>query len=146
MKYPKYEFSVQLVGERDQIKLIQSSDVHEQAVKTIGAINMVSQETMVCFALNSNNEIIHDFVVSVGTVNMTVVDPKLLFGKLLVTPGAVGFILAHNHPSGSLKPSKADDNLTQKVKEGAKLLDLILLDHLIVTNNGYYSYADEGTL
>ena len=70
---------------------------------------------------------------------------RLLF-KNALSFGAVSFILAHNHPSGTLKPSEADINITKRIKSGATTLDLKLLDHLIITEKTYYSFADEGIL
>ncbi|WP_395807523.1 JAB domain-containing protein [Daejeonella sp.] len=59
---------------------------------------------------------------------------------------AKGLILAHNHPSGSLKPSKADQQITSKIRQAAKILDIELLNHIIISNEGYYSFADEAVL
>lgn len=82
---------------------------------------------------------------SQGGTSGTVADVKLIFAHALLC-GASALICVHNHPSGNLKPSDADDNLTHKVKEGAKMLDMSLLDHIILSAKGYYSYADEGRL
>lgn len=78
---------------------------------------------------------------------MTVVDPKILF-KRVVEQGDIvsSIILVHNHPSGNLKPSNEDDMLTKKIKEGGRLLDIPVLDHLIITPESYYSYRDKGKL
>jgi DNA repair protein RadC len=81
--------------------------------------------------------------VSTGGVSGTVADPKVIFAAA-IKASASGFILAHNHPSGNLTPSQADIDLTRKMKEGGKLLEIQLLDHLIVTTEGYYSFTDEG--
>ena len=66
--------------------------------------------------------------------------------KEALLANATNIALAHNHPSGNLRPSREDDRLTDKVKQAAKLLDITLIDHVIVTNDGYYSYQDEGRL
>ena len=81
--------------------------------------------------------------ISTGGVSGTVADPKVIFAAA-IKASACGFILAHNHPSGNLTPSQADIDLTKKMKEGGKLLEIQLLDHLIVTTEGYYSFTDEG--
>ena len=73
------------------------------------------------------------------------IDKKLILATALKC-GANGIILSHNHPSGSLQPSNEDTNITQKLKEACKILDLDLLDHIIYTTNGYYSYADNGLM
>jgi DNA repair protein RadC len=84
-------------------------------------------------------------MVSRGGVSGTVADVKIIM-KLAIERLASGIILSHNHPSGNLKPSQADLNLTQKVKEASKFMDVALLDHLILADNAYYSFADEGVL
>lgn len=83
--------------------------------------------------------------ISTGGVSGTVADPKLVFIAALKA-NAVNLIISHNHPSGNLKPSKADEMLTMKIKEAGKLLDIQVLDHIIVTSEGYFSFADEGLL
>ena len=75
----------------------------------------------------------------------TVADPRVILKKAL-QENAVSLILCHNHPSGSLKPSRADEELTSKIKAAALLLDIKVLDHIIVSEDGYYSFADEGIL
>jgi DNA repair protein RadC len=95
--------------------------------------------------LNQAGRINHFEVMSQGGITGTVVDPRLIFKRALETE-AVSIIVCHNHPSGNLKPSKADEILTSKLSEGAKLLDIKLLDHIIVGDNGYFSFADEGLL
>jgi DNA repair protein RadC len=82
---------------------------------------------------------------SQGGITATIVDPRLIFKKALEEE-AVSIIVAHNHPSGSLQPSKADQTLTEKIREGATLLDIKLLDHIIIGNQGYFSFANEGLL
>lgn len=81
--------------------------------------------------------------ISTGGVSACFVDPKIVFATALKAR-ASGLILAHNHPSGNLKPSEADIQLTRKLREGGKLLDLSVWDHLIVTPTSYYSFADDG--
>ena len=83
--------------------------------------------------------------ISRGGVAGTVADPKLIFKEALENL-ASSIILVHNHPSGNRQPSAADISLTKKLKEAGNLLDLPVLDHLIYTDNGYYSFADEGML
>ena len=95
--------------------------------------------------LNQANRV-NDFeIVSQGGITGTVADPRLILKKAL-EKNAVSLILCHNHPSGSLKPSRADQELTTKIKEAAKYFDIKVLDHLIVSEEGYYSFADEGLL
>jgi DNA repair protein RadC len=95
--------------------------------------------------LNRANTIIKTTPVSSGGVSGTVADPKMIF-KIALDNLASGIIMVHNHPSGNIKPSEADLSLTKKLKEGGILLEIPIIDHLIFTNNEYYSFADEGKL
>ncbi|MFT5103150.1 MAG: DNA repair protein RadC [Candidatus Latescibacterota bacterium] len=95
--------------------------------------------------LNNSNGILKREQLSKGGITGTVVDVRLAF-KLAIQLGAVAIILAHNHPSGTLKPSQADINLTQKLKSAGESLDIKVLDHLIITENSYFSFADENLL
>lgn len=95
--------------------------------------------------LNRANKINHLEVISEGGITGTVADPRIILKKAL-EHNAVNIVLCHNHPSGSLKPSRADELLTRKIKEAAQLLDMNVIDHIIVSGEGYYSFADEGIL
>ncbi len=95
--------------------------------------------------LKRNNEVILKQQVSRGGVSGTVVDPKIIFKKA-IEETASGLILVHNHPSGNQQPSKEDALLTKKIKEGGKSLEITLLDHMIIANNSFYSFADENML
>lgn len=106
--------------------------------------DLITEEFWVIF-LNHRNKIIGKERISSGGLTATVVDVRILF-KEAIERLATAIVIAHNHPSGTLKPSRADIQLTQKIKSGSKLLDIQLLDHLIVADSGYYSFADEGRL
>ncbi len=93
--------------------------------------------------LNKANKVLGIYDVSTGGVSGTVADPKVIFVAALKA-NCTGIIISHNHPSGNLKPSRQDEELTQKIKQGGQLLDIKLLDHIIVTSEGYYSFGDEG--
>lgn len=95
--------------------------------------------------LNRANKVIHKKRISSGGTSGTVVDAKIIF-KIALEKLASSIILYHNHPSGNLRPSSCDLELTRKIKSGGKLLDISILDHIIVGDSGYYSFADEGTL
>jgi DNA repair protein RadC len=95
--------------------------------------------------LNRAGKIKHFEILSQGGITGTIADPRLIFKKALEEE-AVSIILCHNHPSGSLRPSRADEELTIKIREGSKYLDIKLLDHIIVGDEGYFSFADEGML
>ena len=101
------------------------------------------QEQFKVMLLNRANKVLGIYEVSTGGMTGTVADPKLIFAAALKA-GACGIILVHNHPSNNLKPSIPDEQLTLKIKEGGKLLDIKLLDHLIISSEGYLSMADEG--
>lgn len=95
--------------------------------------------------LNQSSKPIKTIKISTGGVSMVVVDARIVL-RQAISNLASGLILIHNHPSGQLKPSRKDLDLTQKLKEGANLFDIKLLDHLIVTDNAYFSFADEGII
>ncbi|MGJ8592272.1 MAG: RadC family protein [Aquaticitalea sp.] len=95
--------------------------------------------------LNNNNTVIHKNQLSKGGITGTLVDVRLVM-KTAIEVGATGLILAHNHPSGTLKPSDADKQITKKLKTAAESLDIKVLDHLIVTEKAYFSFADESLL
>lgn len=95
--------------------------------------------------LNNSNKVIQKNQLSKGGITGTLVDVRLVLKNALEV-GAVALILCHNHPSGTLKPSKADKAITQKLKVAAQSLDISVLDHLIITENAYYSFADENSL
>ncbi len=104
------------------------------------------REAMYVILLNRANKVLGYFLVGIGGVSGVATDVKLIF-QSGIKSNASSMILAHNHPSGNNKPSQADIELTKKVKEGCKLLEMSLLDHLIMLpGTGYYSFADEGHL
>ncbi|MDO9186062.1 MAG: DNA repair protein RadC [Bacteroidia bacterium] len=93
--------------------------------------------------LNRANLVIKKELISRGGVSGTVVDTKIIF-KTAIGNHASSIIICHNHPSGNLKPSDADIKITKNIKEAGKIMEIPLLDHLIITDNGFYSFADEG--
>lgn len=102
-------------------------------------------EVFAIIFLNQAGKINHFEIISQGGITGTIADPRLIIKKAL-EEDAVSIILCHNHPSGSLRPSKADDELTIKIREAARFFDIRLLDHIIVSDEGYFSFADEGRL
>ena len=104
------------------------------------------QELFVVAYLNRSNKIIGVYQVSRGGITGTVADPRLILATALKV-AATGMILAHNHPSGCLRPSRPDEDLTRKIKQGALLLDIQVLDHIILAPDGeFFSFADDGIL
>ncbi|WP_255478836.1 JAB domain-containing protein [Rufibacter sp. XAAS-G3-1] len=120
-----------------------SADVEKAFRASWDEDNIEFVEEFKVMFLNRGNRILGICEISKGGYSGTVADPKLILSAALLT-ACSGIILAHNHPSGQLKPSAADLTLTNKMKQGAELLDMVLLDHLILTKEGHYSFADEG--
>ena len=100
-------------------------------------------EVFAVLYLNRANKINHFEIVSEGGITGTVADPRIIFKKALEYD-AVNIILCHNHPSGNLRPSNADEELTKKLSEAARHLDIHVMDHIIVSDEGHFSFADEG--
>lgn len=122
-----------------------SLDAYNVLVKFFPIETLCLQERFVAMYLNRSNRVIGVYPMSVGGITGTVVDVRLLLSVALKT-AATGVILAHNHPSGNLKPSEADKELTIKIREACKLMDIQLLDHLIISSTGSYSFEDETRL
>ena len=109
------------------------------------ALKDYRHEVFAVVFLNRANKVNHFEIISEGGITGTVADPRIILKKALEAD-AVSIILSHNHPSGSLKPSRADQQLTLKIKEAAKYFDITVIDHIIVSEEGYYSFSDEGIL
>ncbi|MDQ5928821.1 MAG: repair protein RadC [Bacteroidota bacterium] len=123
-------------------KITSSKIVFEIMQPIIG--ELPHEEFWVLF-LNNSNKVILKSQLSKGGISGTIVDVRLVF-KLALENGATGLILSHNHPSGGLIPSDADKQITRKIKQAGDSLDVKVLDHLIITETKYYSFADEGIL
>ena len=108
-------------------------------------IGELAHEEFWIIYLNNANKIISKLQLSKGGITGTLVDIRLVF-KTALSQGAVGIILTHNHPSGTLKPSDSDKQITQKLKNAGEQLDIKVLDHLIITETSYFSFSDEGIL
>jgi DNA repair protein RadC len=102
-------------------------------------------EVFAVLFLNRSNKINHFEIISRGGITGTVADPRIIL-KAALSYDATSLVLCHNHPSGSLKPSRADEDLTKKIIEAAKYFDIRILDHIIVSEEGYFSFADEGLM
>ena len=123
-------------------KITQSKDIFELFQPIIGDL---PHEEFWILLLNRSNKIIERFKISQGGVSGTVIDVKIIL-KNAIEKLASSIILCHNHPSGNRNPSNADDSITEKLKNGAELLDIKILDHIIIADTDYYSYADEGKI
>ena len=128
------------VMQRDSI--MNSRDTYDTMLPQLIDLNY---EEFWILMLNRANHIMGRTRISIGGVSGTVVDSKMVF-KPAIEALATSIVLVHNHPSGNLKPSQADIELTRKLKEGGKCLDITVMDHVIVAHTGYYSFADEGLL
>jgi DNA repair protein RadC len=130
-------------SERPQIKA--AADAYKLFLQSWDINKIELLEQFKVMALNNANRVLGICEISSGAISATLVDPKLVFGMLLKS-GASAAIICHCHPSGNLKPSNSDVAMTQKICEGGKLLDIKILDHLIITMDNYYSFADSGAL
>ena len=116
---------------------------HEVAQYLNEKFKDLTYEVFAVIFLNQANKIIHFEVISKGGITGTVADPRIIL-RLALEFGAVGIILCHNHPSGKLYASDADKEITQKLKIAGKQLDVVVIDHIIITETGYYSFQDDG--
>ncbi len=123
-------------------KITSSNSVFEIMQPIIG--ELPHEEFWIVY-LNNSNKILQKTQLSKGGITGTLVDVRLVL-KNAIQLGAVGIILVHNHPSGTLRPSQSDKQLTQKLKNAGNSLDIKVLDHLIITENAYFSFADENLL
>ena len=130
--------------------------IHEGDIKTVksshDAYSLVKQhllglshEEFYVILLNRGNKVISVEQISSGGISGTVVDGKVIYRKALLKESSA-MVLVHNHPSGNLKPSQADLNLTKKLKDFGEMVGFQVLDHLIISDNGYLSFADEGLI
>lgn len=127
---------------------ITSSGTAYEILKANWSSDLDIRERFVVMVLNRQNRPIGQFEVSSGSVSGTSVDMKILFGFIVTCPGASSIIIAHNHPSGSEKPSKGDLNITERIKKACELMDVELLDHLIllpedICYKKYVSFVEE---
>lgn len=128
-----------------KVKLTRSSECYEYIMKLWNQDTIELHETFVAVFINQANNTIGWYVVSQGGITGCIVDVRMLFAAALKV-GAVGMVVAHNHPSGNLKPSVADLKITKCIQAVADVHDMQILDHIIVTSDGYYSFGDEGQL
>ncbi len=133
------------LGSRRISNTIANKNIHQsgqvaQHLKYL--LQFENREIFMVLLLNQANKIIHEAILSEGGITGTIADPRLIF-KLALSHEATGFIICHNHPSGQLQPSQMDNILTEKIKKGAAYFDIKLIDHIIVSLEGYYSYAEQ---
>ena len=132
--------STSILNEKPQLKDSKTAFILLQ--KELGDLNY---ENFCILLLNRANKVLRAVKISDGGITGTVVDPRKVF-KIALDNNATSIILGHNHPSGQLAPSDADIKLTRKLKEAGDMLDLPVLDHIIIGDGNYYSFADEGIM
>lgn len=136
-------FIYQLAQERDTpVKITGSRDSYEYVKKYLYGL---SKEHFCGVFLNKGNKVIKSKVFTTGSKSATMVDNKEIL-RTAVICDASAMIIAHNHPSNTLRPSQQDIEITKKLKSAAEFLDVALIDSIVFTDNGYYSFADEGML
>lgn len=126
-------------------KITTSVDAYEILQKIWNRDKIEMVEEFKVLLLNRSNKVLGVLDASSGGITGTVADPRIIL-TAAIKANAVGIVLSHNHPSGSVKPSRADEELTVKIREAARFLDMTVLDHIIISSEGYYSFADEGLL
>ena len=148
LNIPEIEFSLHYKNQvkQSELRQITSSQDCEDVLRIVfNSSTFLWREEMLLLCLNRANKVIGYYRVSVGGVSGTVCDPKVIF-TIALNSGASAIVLAHNHPSGNLQPSEADKALTKKIKDLGALLEVTLIEHMILTDESYYSFADNGTL
>lgn len=145
-KLPEFEIKFKTKQKTSELFQINSSkDVATACRACFDADSIEWVESMIVIGLSVSNKIIGFYKISQGGITGTVCDPKVVMQFALLS-NSVRLVISHNHPSGSTRPSGADKELTQKIKKAAELFDILLLDHIIITDESYFSFADEGIL
>lgn len=129
----------------DRHRVLHSKSIYDTVLPTWSPDTIEYLEEAKIILLNRANEILGLYELSKGGISGTVVDIRIILGVALKC-NASSIVLIHNHPSGNLQPSEPDIKITTKLRQACTLLDLVLLDHLIISKEGYYSFADSGTL
>jgi len=124
---------------------IRNSEESSQYIKELWPVEIEHREACMALYLNRANNTIGYAIIGIGGLSGTVVDPKIIFQHALLC-NASALILSHNHPSGNLNPSEADKSITKKISKAGKVLEIDVLDHVIITKNSYFSFADEGIM
>ncbi|MEY8685213.1 JAB domain-containing protein [Bacteroides sp. AN502(2024)] len=133
------------VPKKDRKQVLDSYTAYKVLIGSFSDGTIDYRETFKVLYLNHNCQVLGCSTVSEGGITSTMADVRLILQGALLT-NATAMILAHNHPSGNLKPSKEDDTLTKKIVDAAKLLDITVTDHIILTSEDFYSYNDEGRI
>jgi DNA repair protein RadC len=132
------------IQKRNRYQIKSSKDAYKLLREIIFPV-VDYKETFVLLCLNRANELLGYSIVAIGGISGVVTDVRVIFQTALITNSS-SIIVAHNHPSGNLQPSEQDRTITSKISSAGRWLDIFLLDHIIITNESYYSFADEGAL
>ena len=130
---------------RSRSKIYSSEDAYKILLPTYKEGTICYKEYFKVLLLSQSNQVLGYTLISEGGITETCADVRVILQAALLT-NSVALVLAHNHPSGNLKPSRQDMEITKQVKEAAKLMRISVIDHLILTDAGYYSFADEWLL
>ena len=130
---------------RSRSKIYSSEDAYKILLPTYKEGTICYKEYFKVLLLSQSNQVLGYTLISEGGITETCADVRVILQAALLT-NSVALVLAHNHPSGNLKPIRQDMEITKQVKEAAKLMRISVIDHLILTDAGYYSFADEGLL
>ena len=133
------------VPKKDRKQILDSYTAYKVLKENFSDDTMDYKETFKVLYLNQNCQVLGCSTISEGGITNTLADVRMILQGALLT-NAVAMILAHNHPSGSIRPSRQDDELTRKVVDAARLLDIKVADHIILTSEDFYSYNDEGRI
>lgn len=144
-KPPKVELKYSKKLKPEERPILKGSDDAAFVSRQIWSDQIEIREEFVILLLDNGNKVLGYHLLSRGGLTETIVDLKLLF-SLVLQSLATSIILVHNHPSGNLKPSESDKKMTRKINMGAKRFDLKVLDHIILTKESYFSFADNGIL
>ena len=145
-KLPEFNISLKYKGKKSDLKIIDSPQSAADICRLCFDADKIDWiESFIVIALNNANKVLGFYKVSSGGVTGTVADPKVIFQFALLS-NASAIVIAHNHPSGALIPSQADKNITNKINEASKMLDIKLLDHIIITDESFYSFSENNLL
>lgn len=133
------------VKDRDRRKVSNSKDCVDAFREIFPPESIELRESFYILLLNRANKVLGFYRISEGGLSGTVADPRLIFSTALKA-NAASLVMAHNHPSGNTQPSAADIQLTKNIAEGGKILEITVLDHIILTAESHFSFADEGLL
>ncbi len=134
-----------MVREKAQAYSIKRITSAEDVYTLLHEYSIKKREHFITVTLDGRSRVIEKRVVHIGTLNQSLVHPREVF-RPAILDNAAGIIIVHNHPSGTLEASRADIQITQRLKEVSKLVGIELLDHVIISKEGYYSFSDEGVL